>query len=97
MKENMNLVLAQLLEGFPGQAITYQSNSSFDNFHIENNGYTHCLCIPKEFLRDSNNVMIKNLINAIYHIVDVFKIAKSPMRLLLTNDGFKEVTAEYCK
>ena len=96
MTGKIDLVLSQLRNGFPGQSITYQSNSGFDDYRIENNGLLHCLCISKEFLNDNENNIILNLKNAMYHIVDVFKIAKSPMRLLITTDGVKEVTEEYC-
>lgn len=97
MNEKIELVLAQLRKGFPGQKIHYQSADDTHKFRIETPMLTHWLYISQEFIEDNENVIILNLINGAYKIVDMFKRAKSSKRLLLTNDGLKEVNEDFCK
>ena len=83
--------------GFPGRKITYHSNSNDHDFHIEYNDLTHCLCISKETINGSDTEINSRILDVLYHIVDIFRIAESPVRLLLTNDGIKEVAEGHCK
>ena len=99
MKENAAIVAAQLQKGLPGRVVTYDYISSLEvyRFRIKESKTTHWLYISKEFMEDHERVWIINMLWSVYHLSDIYKDAKTTKRLLLTNDGIKEVDENYCK
>jgi hypothetical protein len=97
MNEKIEQILAQLRKGFPGKPIHYQSTVNIHIFRIVTPKLTHWLYVSQEFIEDNEKEIILNLFNSAYKIIDMFKMAKSSKRLLLTNDGVKEVNEDYRK
>ncbi len=96
MEEKINSIKAVLSKTIPNSNIEYQFDNEFHKFCIKSEQPTCWLYLDRDYIDDSDEVSLINLVR-IYHIEDKVLKGDKSYWLYLSDNGLHEVGGNFTK